>query len=85
MSILANAVSLECKGERLKGMLNIKKGETDNMQVHLFNYTPSLKFNGEIAKVYFHKRMRDELVIDSPDQFQAQLESDKKEIQELIY
>ncbi|MFC2096231.1 bifunctional riboflavin kinase/FMN adenylyltransferase [Bacteroidota bacterium] len=82
------AVSLNYMNERYRGMLNIKilkESNTPSIQIHLFDYNSNAVLVGENTTVTFHKRMRDELQLDSSDNLKFQLEKDKTEIKELIY
>lgn len=80
------AVSFDCDNTRYRGMLNIKiSSETNNpsVQVHLFDYKSNLE--GKLVTITFHKRMRNELILNDADSLRIQLEKDRTEIEELIY
>jgi len=82
------AVSVECEGNRYRGMLNIKSYPDEkepSVLVHLFDYDSNYTLEGKVAVIAFHKRMRDELQLNTSDSLKDQLEKDKSEIEELIY
>jgi riboflavin kinase/FMN adenylyltransferase len=82
------AISLVHCHSKYKGMLNIKKHNDRNsvtVEVHLFNHNSGKDLREKIATVYFHKRMRDELSLNDEKSFKLQLDSDKEEIENLIY
>ncbi len=82
------AISLVHCHSKYKGMLNIKKHNDRNnvtVEVHLFNHNSGEDLRGKIGTVYFHKRMRDELSLNDEKSFKLQLDSDKEEIENLIY
>ena len=82
------AISLNCDGERYRGMLNIKIFSDTNhpgVQVHFFDYISDYGLKGKLATITFHKRMRDELQLNDAESLKIQLEKDKAEIEELIY
>jgi riboflavin kinase/FMN adenylyltransferase len=82
------AVSLTVDGERYRGMLNIKafkESQVPSVQVHLFDYDSNFNLRGKEATITFHKRMRDELRLESTQGLKLQLEKDKEEIEALIY
>jgi len=82
------AISLNAKGERFRGMLNIKSfrdSDKPSIQIHLFNYNSTFELIDQDAIITFHKRMRDELKLDNAESLKLQLEKDKDEIEELIY
>ncbi|MBI9053747.1 MAG: hypothetical protein JEY96_08000 [Bacteroidales bacterium] len=82
------AISAECDGNRYRGMLNIKTycdEKEPSVQMHLFDYDSNYNLRGKIATIAFHKRMRNELQLDTSGSLKDQLEKDKSEIEELIY
>jgi len=82
------AISAECDGRRYRGMLNIKiysDNKKPSVQVHLFDYDLNFALEGKTATISFHKRMRNELKLNSSDSLKEQLENDKSIIEELIY
>ncbi|PLX17246.1 MAG: riboflavin biosynthesis protein RibF [Marinilabiliales bacterium] len=82
------AISLYIDESRYRGMLNIKmfKGSiVPSIQVHLFDYSPHVKMFEKEVTIAFHKRMRDELKLDTKKGLKIQLEKDKEDIEELIY
>ncbi|MCG8409979.1 MAG: bifunctional riboflavin kinase/FMN adenylyltransferase [Bacteroidales bacterium] len=81
------AISIKHKDTRYRGMLNIKTYDTKNpsVQVHLFDYNTSTSLENQNVIVSFHKRMRNELQLNSSDSLKTQLIKDKEEIKALIY
>lgn len=81
------AVSVQSNGQRYRGMLNIKPvlNNKSSVQVHLFDYDINFSLINKEATITFHKRMRDELQLNSSESLKNQLENDKFEIEELIY
>lgn len=82
------AVSIECEDNKYRGMLNIKifpERDTPSVQVHLFDYDSNFTLEGKDVTITFHKRMRDELQLNDSESLKLQLESDKVQIEELIY
>lgn len=82
------AVSVECEGNRFRGMLNIKaylEKEEPSIQVHLFEYDFNFNLEGKVVTIAFHKRMRDELQLGNIESLKNQLAKDKVVIEELIY
>lgn len=82
------AISLENKGERYRGMLNIKtyaENKEPSLQIHLFDYDSNFTLENKKVTISFHKRMRDELKLNNSDSLKEQLEQDKQVIEELIY
>ena len=82
------AVRLLLKNQEYRGMLNILHA-TDSakplpfLEFHLFTQPPSLP--GMRGRLVFHKRMRDHLFFSSEEELKKQLETDRKEISDLIY
>ena len=82
------AVSIDCEGNRYRGMLNIKifpETNKPSVQVHLFDYNSNFVLEGKLATITFHKKMRSELQLNDSESLKQQLEKDKSEIEELIY
>lgn len=85
------AVNVMIEGEFYKGILNIKnslpvevrKIEEIIIDIHLFESIQGM--TGKQAIVFFAKRIRDELQFTNPEQMLRQLESDRTEVEELIY
>lgn len=82
------AVSLTVDDERYRGMLNIKAfkdSQVPSVQLHLFDYDSNFNLRKKEATITFHKRMRDELQLESAQSLKLQLVKDKEEIEALIY
>jgi len=82
------AVQLNANAQHYKGMLNIKRHREDPLpalQVHLFDYTPADDVRGNVGTLTFHKRVREEFLLDGREDLRRQLAQDRKEIEELIY
>ncbi|MHC1775799.1 MAG: riboflavin kinase [Lentimicrobium sp.] len=85
------AVNVMIEGEFYKGLLNIKnslpvevrKIDEIIIDIHLFESIQGM--TGKQAIVFFAKRIRDELQFTNPEQMLRQLESDRAEVEELIY
>ncbi len=85
------AVNVMIEGEFYKGILNIKnslpvevrKIEEIIIDIHLFESIQGM--TGKQAIVFFAKRIRDELQFTNAEQMLRQLESDRAEVEELIY
>ncbi len=82
------AVSLCYNNDRYRGMLNIKQSDDKeelSIQIHLFDYDLNNAMIGVETTITFHKRMRDELQLNTSESLKNQLGIDKAEIEELIY
>ncbi|MFP4042553.1 MAG: riboflavin biosynthesis protein RibF [Bacteroidales bacterium] len=82
------AVSMMHEKGRYKGMLNIKKyPDRDNLtvEVHVFGLDHEFDFRGEMVKIQFHKKIRNELNFNNTKAFHKQLNIDMQNIEELIF
>lgn len=75
---------LEQSVSSLRGMMNIGTrptfgGHTTTLEANIFDFEGDLY--GHLLLVSFMKRMREERKFDSPEELQAQLEADKKNIE----
>ncbi|HKL38887.1 MAG TPA: riboflavin kinase, partial [Bacteroidales bacterium] len=82
------AISLLYGPHKYKGMLNVKQFDDRSyisVEVHLFGHDHEVELRGKVVTVRFHKRMRDELVLNNLETLHNQLEQDKDEIEQLVY
>ncbi len=85
------AISLNCKDQHYRGMLNIRKACTKYqplhpdicIDIHLFDFDGDLI--DETACVLFHKRIRELINFRDSEHMRIQLTKDKVMIDELIY
>lgn len=81
------AISVDVKDRLFRGMLNIKHSHNlpkgSIIEAHLFDLDEDIL--GEVGKVYFHKRIRQEMRFDRKDLLERQLILDKMKIEDLIF
>ncbi len=82
------AISCIYCNQRFKGMLNVKQysdRKDITVESHLFGMDHEFDLRGKMVTIQFHKRIRDELNFENTKAFHHQLNSDRQEIEQLIY
>lgn len=81
------AVRLRINGDWYDGMMNIGtrptfEGQTQTLEVHLFNFNEDIY--GKEVQVRFYERIRDEKKFSGKEELVEQLGNDKKEVREIL-
>lgn len=81
------AVTVHDDHTSYRGMCFIKKRGNSSMDalVEFYLFDNPEELSGKIATVFFHKRIRDEKELSTPEELKAQLTLDKMQIDELIF
>jgi riboflavin kinase/FMN adenylyltransferase len=83
------AITIEVKGKAHKGMLNIgfrptieQNADHRTIEAHIFNFSQDI-YKQEVT-IHIYDRIRDEIKFDSIEQLKAQLNNDKKTVEQRL-
>lgn len=81
------AVTVRDEEKSYRGMCFIKKRGSSSIEalVEFFLFDKPEELSGRTATVFFHKRIREERELNSPEELKAQLMIDKSQIDDLIF